>query len=59
MVDFSSITPDATRDFADTFTNQRVHWIDSPVSGGVMGAENGTLILMAGGENNKLNVYDL
>lgn len=50
VVDFSSITPDATRDFATRLQTKGVHWIDSPVSGGVMGAENGTLILMAGGE---------
>jgi len=50
VVDFSSITPDATRGFAMRLQAQKVHWIDSPVSGGVMGAENGTLILMAGGE---------
>ena len=50
VVDFSSITPDAARGFAMRLQAQKVHWIDSPVSGGVMGAENGTLILMAGGE---------
>ncbi|MCC6374753.1 MAG: NAD(P)-dependent oxidoreductase [Moraxellaceae bacterium] len=50
IVDFSSITPDATREFATRLQAQKVHWIDSPVSGGVMGAENGTLLLMAGGE---------
>ena len=50
IVDFSSITPDATRDFAARLRTKGVYWLDSPVSGGVMGAENGTLILMAGGE---------
>lgn len=50
IVDFSSITPDATRDFAMRLQAKNTHWVDSPVSGGVMGAENGTLILMAGGE---------
>jgi len=50
IVDFSSITPDATRDFAARLQAKEVYWLDSPVSGGVMGAENGTLILMAGGE---------
>ena len=50
IVDFSSITPDATRDFADRLRSQDVYWVDSPVSGGVMGAENGTLIMMAGGD---------
>jgi 3-hydroxyisobutyrate dehydrogenase len=55
IVDFSSITPDATRDFADRLRPQDVSWIDSPVSGGVMGAENGTLIMMAGGEEQQIN----
>lgn len=50
IVDFSSITPDATRNFAARLQAKEVYWLDSPVSGGVMGAENGTLILMAGGE---------
>ena len=50
IVDFSSITPDATRDFAKRLQAQGVQWIDCPVSGGVMGAEKGTLILMAGGK---------
>ena len=50
IVDFSSITPDATRLFAERLRAQNIHWIDCPVSGGVMGAEKGSLILMAGGE---------
>ena len=54
LVDFSSITPDATRDFATRLQAQSVHWIDCPVSGGVMGAEKGTLILMAGGEQTQI-----
>ena len=54
IVDFSSITPDATRDFADRLRAQNVHWIDAPVSGGVIGAENGKLIIMAGGDNEQI-----
>lgn len=50
LVDFSSITPDATRDFADSLAARSIHWVDAPVSGGVGGAENGKLIVMAGGE---------
>jgi 3-hydroxyisobutyrate dehydrogenase len=50
IVDFSSITPDASRNFAARLCAQDVFWIDAPVSGGVMGAENGKLIIMAGGE---------
>ena len=49
LVDFSSIKPDATRAFAKRLRETTgAGWIDAPVSGGVMGAENGTLVIMAG-----------
>ena len=51
LVDFSSIRPDATRDFAARLRKDTgAGWIDAPVSGGVGGAVNGTLVAMAGGE---------
>lgn len=50
LVDFSSIAPDATRTFAAKLAEQGMGWVDSPVSGGVAGAEAGTLAIMAGGE---------
>jgi 3-hydroxyisobutyrate dehydrogenase len=50
IVDFSSIDPKATRDFAARLAAQNVHWVDAPVSGGVAGAEQGTLAIMAGGD---------
>lgn len=51
IVDFSSIDPEQTRLMADE-VKQRINldWIDSPVSGGVAGAEQGTLAIMCGGE---------
>jgi 3-hydroxyisobutyrate dehydrogenase len=50
VVDFSSIAPDCARDIAARLEKAcGMHWIDSPVSGGVPGAEQGTLALMAGG----------
>lgn len=50
LVDFSSIAPDATRDFAARLQQQTgASWIDAPVSGGTGGAEHGTLAIMAGG----------
>jgi len=51
LLDFSSIDPEKTKKFA-----QRLHescgmaWVDSPVSGGVAGAESGNLVAMTGGE---------
>lgn len=50
IVDFSSIAPDATQQLAAQVAKQGAKWIDSPVSGGVAGAEAGTLAIMAGGE---------
>jgi len=50
LVDHSSIAPDTTRRFAAQLQQAggRV-WIDAPVSGGVPGAQAGTLSIMAGG----------
>ena len=51
LVDFSSIAPAATRDFAARLQQAcGMHWVDAPVSGGVAGAEAGSLVVMAGGE---------
>jgi 3-hydroxyisobutyrate dehydrogenase len=50
LVDFSSIEPQATRMMAERlYTTSGCVWIDAPVSGGVAGAEQGTLAIMAGG----------
>ncbi|AUL15877.1 NAD(P)-dependent oxidoreductase [Bordetella bronchiseptica] len=50
LVDHSSIEPDATRALAARLleASGRV-WIDAPVSGGVAGAQAGTLSILAGG----------
>lgn len=50
VVDLSSIAPAATRQLAGQVQALGAHWIDAPVSGGVAGAEAGTLVVMAGGE---------
>ena len=50
LVDHSSLEPAATRDMAHELGQRTgAHWIDIPVSGGVAGAEAGTLTMMAGG----------
>lgn len=49
IVDFSSIAPAAARDFAARLEQKGVGFVDAPVSGGVAGAEKGTLAIMAGG----------
>jgi 3-hydroxyisobutyrate dehydrogenase len=51
VVDFSSIHPDAARTIAARLKMANgMGWIDAPVSGGTMGAEEGTLAVMAGGD---------
>lgn len=51
LVDFSSSDPAATRDFARRLDEAcGMRWVDSPVSGGVAGAEAGNLAIMCGGE---------
>ncbi|HMI96597.1 MAG TPA: NAD(P)-dependent oxidoreductase, partial [Micropepsaceae bacterium] len=51
VVDFSSIHPDAARAIAARLKAANgMGWIDAPVSGGTMGAEEGTLAVMAGGD---------
>ncbi len=50
LVDFSSLEPAATREMAAELESRTgMHWLDTPVSGGVAGAQNGTLAIMAGG----------
>ena len=50
LVDMSSIRPDACQAMVKRLERETgMHWMDAPVSGGVAGAENGTLTVMAGG----------
>ncbi|MEW6688648.1 MAG: NAD(P)-dependent oxidoreductase [Pseudomonadota bacterium] len=49
VVDFSSIAPASARDFHDKLKAKDIFLVDAPVSGGVAGAEKGTLAVMAGG----------
>jgi 3-hydroxyisobutyrate dehydrogenase len=49
VVDFSSIAPAAAREFAARLETSGIGLVDAPVSGGVAGAEKGTLAIMAGG----------
>lgn len=50
IVDFSSLSVATTQSLAQAARQQGVTWIDSPVSGGTAGAEQGTLVIFAGGD---------
>ena len=49
VIDASSIAPAMARDHAARLAELGIAHVDSPVSGGVIGAQAGTLALMAGG----------
>jgi 3-hydroxyisobutyrate dehydrogenase len=50
VVDMSTISPSATRDFATRLAELGVAMLDAPVSGGSEGAKKGTLSIFVGGD---------
>jgi len=50
VIDCSTISPSATREFGKRLAQQGVDLVDAPVSGGSEGAEKGTLTIFCGGE---------
>jgi len=57
LIDLSSIDPNKTRAFAAALhENCGMGWVDAPVSGGVGGAEQGTLAIMAGGHPDHIDI---
>ncbi len=51
IVDFSSSSVALTQRLALLAQAKNASWVDAPVSGGVIGAEQGTLVIFAGGEH--------
>ena len=49
VIDMSSISPVATKDFAARLAAKGADYVDAPVSGGEVGAKNAALTIMAGG----------
>jgi 3-hydroxyisobutyrate dehydrogenase len=57
VIDLSSIDPNKTREFASAlYENCGMVWVDAPVSGGVSGAEQGSLAIMAGGRPEPIEI---
>ena len=50
VVDSSTISPSATRKFAERVAKKGAQYVDSPMTGSKAGAENGTLLFIVGGE---------
>jgi 3-hydroxyisobutyrate dehydrogenase len=49
VIDTSTIGPDAAKRIGARLAEKQIHFMDAPVSGGDVGAKNGTLTFMVGG----------
>jgi len=57
IIDLSSIDPETTCELAAKLQQQcQISWVDAPVSGGTVGAEQGSLAIMAGGNNKDIAI---
>jgi 3-hydroxyisobutyrate dehydrogenase len=50
VIDMTTMSPAVTRDIAAALAEKGVEMLDAPVSGGDVGAKNGTLSIMVGGK---------
>ena len=50
IINMSTVSPDISKEMAGLCSKQGNHYLDAPVSGSVKQAETGTLVVMAGGE---------
>jgi 3-hydroxyisobutyrate dehydrogenase len=54
VVDSSTISPSATRRFAERVGAKGAHYVDAPVTGSKVGAEGGTLLFIVGGDESAI-----
>ena len=54
IIDHSTISPGATKEFASRIEGQGAFWLDAPISGGSEGAVNATLSIMIGGDASQI-----
>jgi 3-hydroxyisobutyrate dehydrogenase-like beta-hydroxyacid dehydrogenase len=60
LIDMTSSVPEVTKEIGAELLMYGVHMVDAPVSGGVKKAEDGTLVIMAGGDESVfLDCYPL
>jgi 2-hydroxy-3-oxopropionate reductase len=55
VIDMSSISPIATKEFAKKMNDLGCDYVDAPVSGGQVGAQNATLSIMVGADEGVFN----
>ena len=55
VIDMSSTTQNTALEIGKSLKNKKAIFLDAPVSGGTIGAENGTLAIMVGGDKKIFN----
>ena len=60
VIDMSSVNPVLTIKYSKKLKEKKINYLDAPVSGGTIGAEEATLAIMIGGDEETFkNCYDL
>lgn len=54
LIEMTSGSPDTMKKIGDVYSSKGIRVLDAPVSGGTIGAQQGTLTVMAGGEEDVL-----
>lgn len=57
LIDMSSSNPESTKRISAELVKNGADMIDAPVSGGIAGAENATLAIMVGGQEETVKTY--
>ena len=55
VIDMSSINPIISKKYAEILKKKNINYLDAPVSGGTIGAEEASLAIMVGGEESIFN----
>ncbi len=55
VIDMSSIKPTTAKKYGDILKSKKINYLDAPVSGGTIGAEEASLAIMVGGDQ---SVFD-
>ena len=60
VIDMSSVKPTTATKYGNNFKSKNIKYLDAPVSGGTIGAEEASLAIMVGGEQDVFNQsYDV
>ena len=60
VIDMSSVNPVLTIKYSKKLKEKKINYLDAPVSGGTIGAEEATLAIMVGGDEETFNnCYEL